>query len=42
MLYLVPIEKMDELDSFLVEFMTEIDGTLNEVNARTLIEVDID
>ncbi|RTQ92924.1 hypothetical protein MKY04_09920 [Lysinibacillus telephonicus] len=41
-LYLVPIEKMDELDSFLVEFMTEIDGTLNEVNARTLIEVDID
>lgn len=41
-LYLVPIEKIDELDSFLVEFMTEIDGTLNEVNARTLIDVDID
>ncbi len=41
-LYLVPIEKIDELDSFLVEFITEIDGTLNEVNARTLIEVDID
>lgn len=41
-LYLVPIEKMDELDAFLVEFMTEVDGTLNEVNARTFIEVDID
>ncbi|KAB2328895.1 hypothetical protein [Bacillus mesophilum] len=41
-LYLVPIEKMDELDAFLVEFMTEIDGTLNEVNARTFVEVDID
>lgn len=41
-LYLVPIEKIDELDTFLVEFITEIDGTLNEVNARTLIEVDID
>jgi len=41
-LYLVPIEKIDELDSFLVEFMTEIDGTLNEVNARTFIEVNLD
>lgn len=41
-LYLVPIEKIDELDTFLVEFMTEIDGTLNEVNARTMIDVDID
>ena len=41
-LYLVPTEKIDELDSFLVEFITEIDGTLNEVNARTLIEVNID
>ena len=41
-LYLVPIEKLDELDTFLVEFITEIDGTLNEVNARTMIEVDID
>ncbi|WP_080847805.1 hypothetical protein [Cytobacillus gottheilii] len=41
-LYLVPIEKMDELDAFLVEFMTEIDGTLNEVNARTFVEVEID
>ena len=41
-LYLVPTEKMDELDTFLVEFITEVDGTLNEVNARTMIEVDID
>ena len=41
-LYLVPTEKMDELDVFLVEFITEIDGTLNEVNARTMIEVEID
>lgn len=41
-LYLVSTEKMDELDTFLVEFITEIDGTLNEVNARTMIEVDID
>lgn len=41
-LYLVPIEKIDEFDTFLVEFMTEIDGTLNEVNARTMIEVNID
>ena len=41
-LYLVPTEKIDELDTFLIEFITEIDGTLNEVNARTLIEVDID
>lgn len=41
-LYLVPIEKIDELDTFLVEFITEIDGTLNEVNARTMIEVNID
>ena len=41
-LYLVPIEKIDELDVFLVEFITEVDGTLNEVNARTFIEVEID
>ena len=41
-LYLVPTEKIDELDAFLVEFITEIDGTLNEVNARTFIEVEID
>ena len=41
-LYLVPTEKIDELDAFLIEFITEIDGTLNEVNARTFIDVDID
>lgn len=41
-LYLVPTEKIDELDTFLIEFITEIDGTLNEVNARTVIEVNID
>jgi len=41
-LYLVPQDKIQEVDKFLVEFLTEIDGTLNEVNATTTIEVDID
>lgn len=40
-LYLVPQERIKEVDTFLVEFITEIDGTLNEINATTLIEVDI-
>lgn len=40
-LYLVPQERINEVDKFLVEFITEIDSTLNEINATTLLEVDI-
>lgn len=40
-LYLVPQDRIQEVDKFLVEFITEIDGTLNEINATTTIEVDI-
>lgn len=40
-LYLVPQDRIAEVDKFLVEFLTEIDGTLNEINATTLIEVDL-
>jgi len=39
-LYLVPRERMDGVNKFLVEFMTELDGTLNEVNAVTEIVVE--
>ena len=39
-LYLVPRERINEVNKFLVEFMTELDGTLNEVNAITEIAVD--
>lgn len=39
-LYLVPRERIDEVNKFLVEFMTELDGTLNEVNAVTEIVVE--
>jgi hypothetical protein len=38
-LYLVPPARINEVNEFLVEFMTELDGTLNEVNALTEIEV---
>lgn len=38
-LYLVPRERINETNQFLVEFMTELDGTLNEVNALTEIEI---
>jgi len=38
-LYLVPPARITEVNEFLVEFMTELDGTLNEVNALTEIEV---
>jgi IS1 family transposase len=33
--YLVPKEKVEELDQFLVEFVNEIDGELNAINAIT-------
>lgn len=39
-LYLVPRERINEVNKFLVEFMTELDGTLNEVNALTEIDLD--
>ncbi len=39
-LYLVPRERINEVNKFLVEFMTELDGTLNEVNAITEIVVE--
>lgn len=39
-LYLVPRERINEVNEFLVEFMTELDGTLNEVNALTEIDLD--
>lgn len=39
-LYLVPRERINEVNEFLVEFMTELDGTLNEVNAITEITVE--
>lgn len=38
-LHLVPRERINEVNKFLVEFMTELDGTLNEVNALTEITV---
>lgn len=38
-LYLVPRERINEVNTFLVEFMAELDGTLNEVNALTEIEI---
>lgn len=38
-LYLVPRERINEVNKFLVEFMTELDGTLNEVNALTEISI---
>lgn len=33
--YLVPKEKVEELNYFLTEFVTEIDGELNAINALT-------
>lgn len=39
-IYLVPKKKVDDLNKFQVEFLTELDGTLNESNALTQIEVD--
>lgn len=38
--YLVSRETIAELDKFTVEFLTEIDGIKNEVNALTEIELD--
>lgn len=38
--YLVSKEAIAELDKFTVEFLTEIDGIKNEVNALTEIELD--
>ena len=38
-LYLVPLNRVQEANKFIVEFMTELDGTLNEVNALTEIEI---
>lgn len=38
-IYLVPRERINNVNNFLVEFMAELDGTLNEVNAITEIEV---
>lgn len=38
-LYLVPPDKIKEINSFLVEFMTTLNGTLNEVNATTVISI---
>jgi hypothetical protein len=37
--YLVDKEEIDKHDKFLTEFMTELDGTLNEINAITEIEI---
>lgn len=39
-LYLVPQEKMEEKKKFLMEFLEEVDGTLNEVNAVTEIVIE--
>jgi len=39
-LYLVPRERINEVNNFLVEFMTELDGVLNEVNAITEITIE--
>jgi hypothetical protein len=35
----VPKEKIHESENFLTTFLTELDGTLNEVNAITEIEI---
>lgn len=37
--YLVDQKEIDKLNEFRVEFLTEIDGVLNEINAVTEIEV---
>lgn len=39
-LYLVPKERIKEIDAFLVEFMTELNGELNAVNAVTEILIE--
>ena len=39
-LYLVPRERINEVNNFLVAFMTELDGVLNEVNAVTEITIE--
>lgn len=38
--YLVSKENIEKLDAFTIEFLTEIDGLKNEVNAVTEIELD--
>jgi hypothetical protein len=38
--YLVSKDVIEELDKFAIEFLTEIDGIKNEVNALTEIQVD--
>lgn len=38
--YLINKNKMDEVNKFIVEFITEIDGTLNEINALTKLMFD--
>lgn len=39
-LYLVPLEKIAELDKFLTEFLTELDGTIDESNGVTKIVIE--
>jgi len=39
-LYVVPREEIQKVNDFLVQFMTELDGVLNEVNAITEISVE--
>ncbi len=37
--YLVPLDKMKSIREFITEFEAEVDGTLNEINAVTMIEI---